>query len=93
MLLFKCLLGYIPAKTISSEHNSRGNLKRHVKVNSFKVSENNILKCNFYFSKNTRVDLLNIFKNVQYGPKKSEQRFYFESHLPTLRETMLNFWS
>jgi hypothetical protein len=30
---------------------------------------------------------------IQYGPKKSEQRFYFESHLPTLRETMFNFWS
>jgi hypothetical protein len=30
---------------------------------------------------------------VQYGPKKSEHRFYFESHLPTLRETMFHFWS
>jgi hypothetical protein len=31
--------------------------------------------------------------HVQYGPKKSEHRFYFESHLPTLRETMFHFWS
>ena len=34
-----------------------------------------------------------LYHDVQYGPKKSEHRFYFESHLATLRETMFHFWS
>ena len=39
------------------------------------------------------LDVMSVKSLVQYGPKKSEHRFYFESHLATLRETMFHFWS
>ena len=69
MVQFKCLLGCIPPKTISSATNSRGNLKGHVKVLFIRYNLQSFSNKNFksesYFSKSTGVGLMSSFKNVK----------------------------